>query len=62
MNKNRITALFGIRYPIIQVGMVWCSGWRLASYIKKVIPAGQVVKEMIEGYHRTLKKLSDETF
>lgn len=42
MNKNRISTLFGIRYPII--------------------PAGQVVKEMIEGYHRTLKKLSDETF
>ncbi len=28
---NRITSLFGIRYPIIQGGMVWCSGWRLAS-------------------------------
>jgi enoyl-[acyl-carrier protein] reductase II len=35
---------------------------QIASYIKQVIPAGQVVKEMIEGYHRTLKKLSDETF
>ena len=28
---NRITSLFGIQYPIIQGGMVWCSGWRLAS-------------------------------
>lgn len=33
MNKNRISALFGIRYPIIQAGMVWCSGWRLASAV-----------------------------
>lgn len=30
---NRITALFGIRYPVIQGGMVWCSGWRLASAV-----------------------------
>lgn len=33
MNKNRITTLFGIRYPIIQAGMVWCSGWRLAAAV-----------------------------
>ena len=30
---NRVTSLFGIRYPIIQGGMVWCSGWRLASAV-----------------------------
>ena len=30
---NRITHLFGIKYPIIQGGMVWCSGWRLASAV-----------------------------
>lgn len=30
---NRITSLFGIKYPIIQGGMVWCSGWRLASAV-----------------------------
>ena len=28
---NRITQLFGIKYPIVQGGMVWCSGWELAS-------------------------------
>ena len=33
MNKNRITELFGIKYPIIQGGMVWISGWRLASAV-----------------------------
>ena len=30
-NGNRICALFGIRYPIVSGGMVWCSGWRLAA-------------------------------
>lgn len=30
---NRICQLFGIQYPIIQGGMVWCSGWRLASAV-----------------------------
>lgn len=33
MKKNPIKSLFGIRYPIIQGGMVWCSGWRLASAV-----------------------------
>ena len=31
--ENRITKLFGIEYPIVQGGMVWCSGWRLASAV-----------------------------
>lgn len=30
---NRITSLLGTQYPIIQGGMVWCSGWRLASAV-----------------------------
>ncbi|HCS21524.1 MAG TPA: nitronate monooxygenase [Bacteroidetes bacterium] len=29
--QNRITSLFGTQYPIVQAGMIWCSGWRLAS-------------------------------
>jgi enoyl-[acyl-carrier protein] reductase II len=33
MNSTRITELFGIKYPIIAGGMVWCSGWRLASAV-----------------------------
>ncbi len=31
--KNRITSLFGIDFPIIQAGMIWCSGWRLVSAV-----------------------------
>ena len=30
---NRINELFGIKYPIIQGGMIWCSGWKLASAV-----------------------------
>ena len=33
--ENRITRLFGIEYPIIQGGMVWCSGWRLAAAVSE---------------------------
>ena len=33
MKPNRITELFGIQYPVIAGGMVWCSGWRLASAV-----------------------------
>ena len=32
---NRISELFGIKYPVIAGGMVWCSGWRLASAVSK---------------------------
>ncbi|HLG34432.1 MAG TPA: nitronate monooxygenase, partial [Bacteroidia bacterium] len=31
--QNRITELFKIKYPVIQAGMIWCSGWRLASAV-----------------------------
>ena len=33
MKSNRVTELFGIKYPVIAGGMVWCSGWRLASAV-----------------------------
>lgn len=33
MKPNRITELFGIQYPVIAGGMVWCSGWRLAAAV-----------------------------
>ena len=31
--NNRICELFGIQYPVIQAGMIWCSGWRLAAAV-----------------------------
>ncbi|MDD3301116.1 MAG: nitronate monooxygenase [Bacteroidales bacterium] len=33
--ENRICKIFGIKYPIVQGGMVWCSGWKLASAVSK---------------------------
>ena len=33
MKANRVTELFGIEYPVIAGGMVWCSGWRLAAAV-----------------------------
>lgn len=52
---NRITELFGIRYPIIQGGMVWCSGWRLASAVSNagglgLLGAGSMHPETLQEH------------
>ena len=52
MSKNRITELFNIKYPIIQGGMVWCSGWRLASAVSNagglgLIGSGSMYPEVL---------------
>src|SRR5690242_6319451 len=51
-NTNRITRLFDIQYPIVQAGMVWCSGWRLASAVSEagglgLIGAGSMYPEVL---------------
>tara|TARA_Y100000994_G_scaffold187345_1_gene156121 strand:+ start:894 stop:1835 length:942 start_codon:yes stop_codon:yes gene_type:complete len=53
--NNRITNLFNIRYPIIQAGMVWCSGWRLASAVSNegglgVIGSGSMYPEILREH------------
>ena len=53
--QNRINALFGIRYPIISGGMVWCSGWRLASAVSRagglgLIGAGSMHPEVLREH------------
>eukprot|EP01035_Chromulina_nebulosa_P067062 gene67062-91844_t len=50
--QNRITQLFGIKYPIIQAGMIWCSGWRLASAVSNagglgLIGAGSMYPDVL---------------
>lgn len=56
--SNRITELFGIEYPIIQGGMVWCSGWRLASAVSNagglgLLGAGSMHPEtLVEHIHK----------
>ncbi len=48
---NPITQLFGIRYPIIQAGMVWTSGWRLASAVSNAGGLGLIGSgSMYPGY------------
>lgn len=51
--KNRITSLFGIDYPLIQAGMIWCSGWELASAVSNagglgIIGSGSMYPEILE--------------
>jgi enoyl-[acyl-carrier protein] reductase II len=53
--ENRITKLFGIRYPIIQAGMIWCSGWRLASAVSNagglgIIGAGSMYPDVLREH------------
>lgn len=53
--QNRITRLFGIDYPIIQAGMIWCSGWRLASAVSNagglgLIGAGSMDPALLEEH------------
>ncbi len=67
MNPNRITTLFGIRYPIVQAGMIWCSGWRLASAVSNagglgLIGAGSMYPGVLEEHIRKCKAATDKPF
>jgi enoyl-[acyl-carrier protein] reductase II len=67
MSKNRITQLFHIKYPIIQAGMVWNSGWRLASAssnsgILGLIGAGSMYPEVLREHIQKCKKATDKPF
>ncbi|WP_203257959.1 NAD(P)H-dependent flavin oxidoreductase [Hyunsoonleella ulvae] len=64
---NRITELFKIKYPIIQAGMVWNSGWRLASAasnsgILGLIGAGSMYPEILKEHIRKCKKATAYPF
>ena len=64
---NRITSLLGIRYPIIQGGMVWCSGWRLASAVSNagglgLIASGGFDAERIREEIKKCRALTDKPF
>ena len=65
--KNRITELFHIQYPIIQAGMVWCSGWRLASAVSNagglgLIGAGSMKPEVLLEHIQKCKQATDKPF
>lgn len=67
MKKNRITQLFGIKYPIVQAGMVWCSGWRLASAVSNagglgLIGAGSMYPDVLREHIQKCKQATDKPF
>lgn len=64
---ERITSLFEIQYPIIQGGMVWCSGWRLASAVSNsgglgLLGAGSMHPETLREHIRKCKMATDKPF
>jgi len=65
--QNRITQLFNIEYPIIQAGMVWCSGWRLASAVSNagglgLIGAGSMSADLLREHIQKCKAATDKPF
>lgn len=67
MTKNRITELFDIKYPIIQGGMVWCSGWRLASAVSNagglgLIGAGSMYPDVLRSHIVKCKAATNKPF
>lgn len=64
---NRITELFSIDYPIIQAGMIWCSGWELASAVSNagglgIIGSGSMYPEILEDHIKKCKAATDKPF
>ena len=65
--SNRITQLFGIDYPIIQAGMIWASGWRLASEVSKagglgIIGAGSMYPDVFREHLQKCKAATSKPF
>lgn len=64
---NRVTELFRIKYPIIQAGMIWCSGWELASAVSNagglgIIGSGSMYPEILEEHILKCQKATDKPF
>lgn len=65
--ENRITSLFGVKYPVVQAGMVWCSGWRLAAAVSEagglgLIGAGSMYPEVLRDHIRKCRVATDRPF
>ena len=65
--ENRITALFGIEYPIVQAGMIWASGWRLASAVSNagglgLIGAGSMYPQVLREHIQKCQQATDKPF
>ncbi len=67
MKHNTITTLFNIKYPIIQAGMIWASGWRLASAASNngalgLLGAGSMYPEVLREHIQKCKRATDKPF
>ena len=67
MESNRICTLFNIHYPIIQAGMIWCSGWELASAVSNagglgIIGSGSMYPEILDQQIQKCKAATDKPF
>ena len=65
--NNRISSLFGIQYPIIQGGMVWCSGWKLASAVSNagglgLLGSGSMHPDVLQEHIRKTKAATSKPF
>jgi enoyl-[acyl-carrier protein] reductase II len=65
--QNRVTNLFGIQYPIIQAGMIWCSGWKLASAVSNagglgIMGAGSMYPDILRIQIQKCKQATDKPF
>lgn len=64
---NRISSLFGIQYPIVQAGMIWASGWRLASAVSNagglgLIGAGSMYPDVLKHHIQRCKEATNKPF
>jgi len=62
-----ITSLFGIKYPIVQAGMIWCSGWELASAVSNagglgLIGSGSMYPDVLRTHLQKCKKATGKPF
>lgn len=67
MTENRITSLFKIQYPIIQAGMIWCSGWELAAAVSNagglgIIGSGSMYPDILREQVKKCKQATNKPF
>jgi enoyl-[acyl-carrier protein] reductase II len=67
MEKNKICTLFEIDYPLIQAGMIWCSGWHLAAAVSNagglgIIGSGSMYPDVLDEHIRKCKAATDKPF
>lgn len=65
--NNRITELFNVEFPVVQAGMIWCSGWELASAVSNagglgIIGAGSMYPEVLRDQVQKCKKATKKPF